>query len=112
MELLRIIYLSLTGFGILALIAILISYITYKVRKKLGKIPLEDIRKRERTKKMKMKMKIHDSNSSAIKQHHPRVVRKRNYADNSGNPQQRNRITILNDLLKEDSSNYKRFSSN
>lgn len=108
MELLRIIYLSLTGFGILALIAILISYITYKVRKKLGKIPLEDIRKRERTKKIK----IHDSNSSAIKQHHPRVVRKRNYADNNGNPQQRNRITILNDLLKEDSSNYKRFSSN
>lgn len=110
MELLRIIYLSLTGFGILALIAILISYLTYQIRKKLGKIPLEDNRKEERT----QKVTFHDRNFSTAKQHHPSVVRKRYNADDPRNPRQRSkdRITILNDLLKEDSSNYKHFSSN
>lgn len=112
MELLRIIYLSLIGFGILALVVISASYITYQVRKKLGKTPSEGIRKEDRIKNVKVK--FHDRNSSSVKQHHPSVVRKRYYPDDPGNPRQRSRdrITILNDLLQEDSSNYKRFSSN
>ncbi len=112
MKLLPIIYWSLVGFGILTLMVVFTSYITFQIRNKLGKIPSESIRKEDRIKKTKMK--FHDRNSSSVKQHHPRIVRKRNIADDPRNPRQRSkdRITILNDLLKEDNSNYNRFSNN
>ena len=111
MELLRLIYWSLIGFGILTLLVILISYATYQIRKKLRKTPSESIRNEDRTKKIKVN--ISNRNLSRV-QHHPRVVRRKYHADDLNAPRQKRkeRITILNDLLKEDVLNYNRFRNN
>ncbi len=112
MELLRIIYWSLIGFGILTLMVVMISYVTYQIRKKLGKIPAESTRNVDRINKIKVN--ISNRNPSRTKQHHPRVVRKKHHADELKAPRQKRkeRITILNDILKEDISNYDRFRNN
>jgi len=112
MELLRIIYWTLVGFGILALMVILISYTTYLIRKKLGKIPSESIGNEDKIKKIKVN--ISNRNSPRVKQHHPRVVRRKYHHDDPRAPRQKRkeRITILNDLLKEDVLNYNRFRNN
>ena len=112
MELLRIIYWSLIGFGILTVLVILISYATYQIRKKLGKIPSEGIRNEDKIKKTKVN--ISNRNSQRVKHHHPRVVRRKYHADDLIAPRQKRkeRITILNDLLKEDVLNYNRFRNN
>ena len=112
MELLRIIYWSLIGFGILALMVILISYATYQIRKKLGKIPSEEIRNEDKIKKIKVN--ISNRNSHRVKQHHPRIVRRKYHTDDLIAPRQKRkeRITILNDLLKEDVLNYNRYRNN
>ena len=112
MELLPIIYWSLTGFGILTLMVILTSYLTYHIRKKLGNIPSEAFKNEYRNKDIRKKNP--DKSLSGVKQHHPRVVRRKFHHDDQKDPRQksRDRITILNDLLKEDNSNYNRFRKN
>ncbi len=112
MELLRIIYLSLIGFGILALMVILISYATYQIRKKLEKTSQESIRNEDEINKTKIN--ISNINSHRVKQHHPRVVRRKYHHDDPRAPRQKRkeRITILNDLLKEDVLNYNRYRNN
>ena len=112
MDLLRIIYWSLIGFGILTLLVILISYVTYLIRKKLGKIPSESIGNEDKIKKIKVN--ISNRNSHRVKQHHPRVVRRKYHADDPRATRQKRkeRITILNDLLKEDVLNYNSFRNN
>lgn len=107
MELFPIIYWSLIGFGLIALLTILISYLTYQIRKKLGNIPPESYGNNDRNKK-EIIVKIPGKKSSAnIKQHHPKVVKLSDLQQNTGNSRNslkngKNRITILNDELRED----------
>ena len=112
MDLLRIIYWSLIGFGILTLLVILISYATYQIRKKFGEIPQESIGNEDETRKIKVN--IANRNSSRVKQHHPRVVKRKYHADDprASRQKRKERITILNDLLKEDVLSYNRFRNN
>ena len=54
MELLPIIYWSLLSVGIVVLIVIIFSFISFKFRKKHGNIPSEEIKGIERDKKVKI----------------------------------------------------------
>ncbi|MBU0473993.1 MAG: hypothetical protein KKF62_07490 [Bacteroidetes bacterium] len=70
MELLPIIYWSLLGVGLLALIVILFSFITFKFRKKLGNIPSTEVKGKERNKRIVVK---NPEKLQAEKKHHPKV---------------------------------------
>ncbi len=71
MELLPIIYWSLLVAGILALVVIVISFITFQVRKKYGRIPSEEVQGKERNKKVKVTNP--DKKPKTEKKHHPKV---------------------------------------
>ncbi|VAX25912.1 hypothetical protein MNBD_IGNAVI01-734 [hydrothermal vent metagenome] len=107
MELFRIIYWSLIVFGLIALITILISYLTYQIRKKLGNIPAEHYRNNDRNQKEIVVKIPRSSGTSEIKQHHPKVVKLSEQNQDTGNYRDsrqngKNRITILNDDLRND----------
>jgi len=70
MELLPIIYWSLLGVGLLALIVIIFSFITFQFRKKLGNIPSVEIKGRERNKKIVV---TNPDKKQIEKKHHPKV---------------------------------------
>lgn len=104
MELLPIIYWSLVGFGTLTLFVILISYITYHVRKKFDKVESEVNVNGKLLQKVIVKGK---AENSAYIQHHPKVKRKPLQADFGSNSEsykdmQKRRITILNDHFKRE----------
>ncbi len=77
MELLPIIYWSLFGAALLAGVVIVISFFTFRIRKKYGYIPDEEVKGEERNKKVKVKNP--DKKSKAKKEHtedrkhHPKV---------------------------------------
>jgi len=107
MELFPIIYWSLIGFGLIALITILISYLTYQIRKKLGNIPAESYTNGDRNKEEIVVRILGTRSSTKIKQHHPKVVKLSDQQQNTGNYRSsrqngKNRITILNDELRKD----------
>ena len=70
MQLLPIIYWSLLGVGILTLFVIIISFITFKVRKKFGMVPSNEISNRERNKKVRV---TNPDKLQTEKKHHPKV---------------------------------------
>jgi len=70
MELLPIIYWSLLSVGIVVLIVIIFSFISFKFRKKHGNIPSEEIKGIERDKKVKV---TNPEKSQFEKKHHPKV---------------------------------------
>jgi len=80
MELLPIIYWSLVGVGVLAVIVIAFSYITFHVRKKMGNIPKEEVTGTDRNKKIKVTNP--DKKSAAKKPHHPKVKTRSKLNDN------------------------------
>ncbi|MEN8193297.1 MAG: hypothetical protein ABFS12_10810 [Bacteroidota bacterium] len=108
MELLPIIYWSLVGFGILTLLVILISFLTYNIRKKLEKIPSEN-NKNKHTQKEVDPNKLYN-NSTVTKQHHPKVIKRvsedifPNHSQNSYKNRKK-RITILNDFFDDENTN-------
>ena len=71
MELLPIIYYSLIGLGVITIIVIIVSYITFKIRKKIGNIPSEEVKGDERNKKVKITNP--DKKANVKKSHHPKV---------------------------------------
>ena len=71
MELLPIIYWSLLVAGILAIVVIIVSFITFRLRKKYGLIPSEEVRGKERDKKVKVTNP--DKKPKTEKKHHPKV---------------------------------------
>jgi hypothetical protein len=71
MELLPVIYWSLFSVGVLALIVILFSFITFQFRKKYGIIPSEEVKGDERDKKVTVKNP--DKKAKSKKKHHPKV---------------------------------------
>ncbi|MCF6268257.1 MAG: hypothetical protein L3J41_00935 [Melioribacteraceae bacterium] len=71
MELLPIIYWSLIGVGLLAVIVIVFSYITFNVRKKMGNIPSTEIKGASRDKKIKVTNP--DKKPAEKRSHHPKV---------------------------------------
>ncbi len=71
MELLPIIYWSLLGAGILAIVVIVISFITFQFRKKYGHIPSEEVVGKERNKKVRVTNP--DKKKKTEKKHHPKV---------------------------------------
>ena len=71
MELLPIIYWSLIGVGIVAVLVIVFSYITFQVRKRLGNIPSEEVTGRARNKKVTVTNP--DKKPAPKKVHHPKV---------------------------------------
>lgn len=99
MELLPIIYWSLVGFGILTLFVVILSFLTYHIRKKLEKIPSKNVDHQNSSKNIY-------SNPGSMKQHHPKVVKqtsekifpKYQYRSNKNKSK---RITILNDHLDD-----------
>jgi len=70
-ELLPVIYWSLFSVGILALIVIIISFITFKFRKKYGNIPSSEVVGKERNKKITVTNP--DKKPKLGKKHHPKV---------------------------------------
>ncbi len=107
MELFRIIYWSLILFGFIALITILISYLTYQIRKKLGNIPAESYRNNEREKEEIIVKIPRGSSFAKPKQHHPKVLKLSEQQEDTDNYRSshrngKNRITILNDNLRKD----------
>lgn len=71
MELLPVIYWSLFSVGILALLVIIFSFITFQVRKRYGYIPSEEVKGEERNKKVTVKNP--DPKAKSQKKHHPKV---------------------------------------
>ncbi len=71
MELLPIIYWSLLVAGILAIVVIIVSFITFRIRKKYGYIPSEEVKGKERNKKVKVTNP--DKKPKTEKKHHPKV---------------------------------------
>jgi hypothetical protein len=107
MELFSLIYWSLIAFGLIALITILFSYLTYQIRKKLGNIPAENYANNSKNKGEIVVRIPGKSSSTKIKQHHPKVVKLSDQQQNTGSygdsrKNGKNRITILNDELKND----------
>lgn len=80
MELLPIIYWTLVGFGILAIIVIISSYISFYLRKKMGHIPTTEVTRDERDKKVKITNP--DKRPQQKKSHHPKVHTRSKYKDN------------------------------
>jgi hypothetical protein len=80
MELLPIIYWSLTGVGILAVIVIIVSYVTFHVRKKIGNIPSEEVKGEARNKKVTVTNP--DKKNETKKAHHPKVQTRSRQKDN------------------------------
>ena len=80
MELLPIIYWSLTGVGILAVVVIVISFVTFNVRKKIGNIPSEEVKGEARNKKVTVTNP--DKKNSSKKTHHPKVQKRSKQKDN------------------------------
>jgi len=70
MELLPIIYWSLLGVGILTLVVVIISFITFKVRKKFGIVLANEISNKERNKKVRV---TNPDKLKTEKKHHPKV---------------------------------------
>lgn len=71
MELLPIIYWALIGVGVLAVIVIVLSYITFHVRKKIGNIPSAEVTGDDRNKKIRVTNP--DKKPTPKKPHHPKV---------------------------------------
>ena len=71
MELLPIIYKSLSYAGILALVVIIVSFVAFRFRKKYGSIPSQEVHGKERNKKVKVTNP--DKKSKTEKKHHPKV---------------------------------------
>ncbi len=71
MELLPIIYWSLLGAGVLAIVVIVISFITFQFKKKYGLIPSEEVVGKERNKKVRVTNP--DKKKKTEKKHHPKV---------------------------------------
>lgn len=128
MELLPIIYWSLFGAALLAVVVIIISFFTFRLRKKYGYIPDEEVKGEERNKKVKVKnpdKKPKTKNKQTEeKKHHPKV-RTRSKRQASSKPSMSNtkkpapsiesslyrkptrdshrkRIEILNDKFEDD----------
>ena len=104
MELLPIIYWALIGVGILALIVIIFSFITFQIRKRLGTIPNEEIIGDERNKKIIVTNP--DKKSSSVKSapkkpHHPKVKTRKKKVPVEGTrasvptPSNKNEIAVL-----------------
>jgi hypothetical protein len=76
-ELLPVIYWSLFSVGILTLVVLIFSFITFQYRKKYGNIPSGQVSEKERNKKVKVtnpdKKKTKDNKTSSEKKHHPKV---------------------------------------
>jgi len=70
-ELLPVIYWSLFTVGVLALFVIIISFITFKFRKKYGNIPSSEVAGKERNKKITVTNP--DKKLKSEKKHHPKV---------------------------------------
>jgi len=71
MELLPIIYWTLIGVGIVAVVVIMFSYITFHIRKKMGNIPSTEITGNARNKKIKVTNPY--KRPPQKKSHHPKV---------------------------------------
>ena len=102
MELLPIIYWSLIGVGIVAVLVIVFSYITFQVRKRLGNIPSEEVTGRARNKKVTVTNP--DKKAIPKKVHHPKVQTRSKLKENKEKEKKRTTTT------KEESSGklYKR----
>jgi hypothetical protein len=84
MELLPIIYWSLLVVGILTVIVVIISFITFQFRKRFGHIPSAEVKGNEREKKIKITNP--DKREKTEKKHHPKVqTRSRNKKSSSEN---------------------------
>ncbi len=83
MELLPIIYWTLIGVGILAVIVIVFSYITFNIRKKMGNIPNTEITGTNRNKKIIVTNP--DKKSTPKKSHHPKVQTRSKLKENGEN---------------------------
>lgn len=99
MELLPIIYLSLLIVGILAIIVIIFSFVSFQVRKKLGNLPNEKVSSNERNKKVKVTNP--DISSSKDKKHHPKVQTLSKQKSNSYSEKEKK-------IAAEDSGHYKK----
>lgn len=106
MELLPIIYWSLVGFGIMTLLILITFYISYHIRKKMGR--LNTVKNNvDRNNFTVAENKINQIPSRV--EHHPKVIRQVNMKVNSNDPmsmsaKRNERITILNENLKDNNS--------
>ena len=89
MELLPIIYWTLIVIGSLAAVVILFSYVTFNVRKKMGKIPSTEITGDARNKKIKVTNP--DKKPIQKKTHHPKVQTRSKFKENV--PKEKKRTT-------------------
>ncbi|MCK5456873.1 MAG: hypothetical protein KAI45_07075 [Melioribacteraceae bacterium] len=102
MELLPIIYWTLVGIGILALIVIISSYISFYLRKKMGHIPTTEVTGDARDKKVKVTNP--DKRPEQKKSHHPKVQTRSKLKDNE--TKEKKRTTSSNE--KSSNKLYKR----
>jgi uncharacterized membrane protein YhiD involved in acid resistance len=102
MELLPIIYWSLIGVGVLAVVVIIFSYVTFNVRKKLGNIPSEEVKGEARNKKVTITNP--DKKESSKKAHHPKVQTRSRQKENT----QKKKNVRTTASKEKDSQLYKR----